>query len=724
MTARWCTAVLLFAQLGALLIASGAVGVVGLLSVVVAAATLGVRVPLARLFQTSPPYVLLAVLLMVKLAVAPFDVQPGLDFVNTQLTLELATYCILSQTFILFGWPGRRLPIVIPFIAGIAMVSLFNVRIDAHRGWTRDGLILLSLAIVVALASAVFFRRQRSRIGGARCSKIAVAIALVIAGAFGGSTAWALNAYESQIENFVVKLLGWEGTGSSRVGFTQDGSLNNITSWKTGGDDRVAVRVVSGARQMPGYLRGKRFERYMPRKGWTENVDDSKPKAPILNPPDLPEVAFGTTLFELSEPKTNAEETLEREAANAAFDEDEFDKAADPIGPRVAVEIWPSGHLPNLYFDLGSATHLMADVSSLSRDKLGNLSRDEVDKGEPYTLLAVADRMGKRGGTEGRQLADTFRQWYLRLPAGDTELETQLRGSAREVFGDAATFEEKTTAVAMYFHNNYTYELGEVRRTEHDFMVEFLRNAQSGHCELFATATVLLLRQAGIPARYVTGVVAREWNDVGNYWVARDRDAHAWAEAWDDAAGRWVIVESTPASGVPQEEAADGLQEFFDAARLKVWTWQREWSQRDVVDNMFVGLNFLARRTTLFVIAIAAGLLAVVLWLRQTPDEDDPELAVLATLRTSLERRLTRHGLTRLPTETVLDFAARVDATVDTTVDTTAQPALRDAATWLRDYARVRYRRSDARSDLIAGLSQRHDTLRRDLRRRSKSLAS
>ncbi|MBT8330725.1 MAG: transglutaminase-like domain-containing protein, partial [Deltaproteobacteria bacterium] len=33
----------------------------------------------------------------------------------------------------------------------------------------------------------------------------------------------------------------------------------------------------------------------------------------------------------------------------------------------------------------------------------------------------------------------------------------------------------------------------------------FLTRSRSGHCEYFATATVLLLRQAGIPARYARG---------------------------------------------------------------------------------------------------------------------------------------------------------------------------------------------------------------------------
>ena len=39
-------------------------------------------------------------------------------------------------------------------------------------------------------------------------------------------------------------------------------------------------------------------------------------------------------------------------------------------------------------------------------------------------------------------------------------------------------------------------------RTEATPLADFLLRTRSGHCEYYATATVLLLRAAGIPARY------------------------------------------------------------------------------------------------------------------------------------------------------------------------------------------------------------------------------
>ena len=62
----------------------------------------------------------------------------------------------------------------------------------------------------------------------------------------------------------------------------------------------------------------------------------------------------------------------------------------------------------------------------------------------------------------------------------------------------------------------------------------------------------LLLREAGIPVRYVEGYLAsdvvkylsakEEW---GYYSIVKDSDAHAWIEVWYDGIG-WVSYETTP----------------------------------------------------------------------------------------------------------------------------------------------------------------------------------
>jgi hypothetical protein len=49
-----------------------------------------------------------------------------------------------------------------------------------------------------------------------------------------------------------------------------------------------------------------------------------------------------------------------------------------------------------------------------------------------------------------------------------------------------------------------------------DPVESFLLGEHAGHCELFASSAVLLLRLRGVPARYVTGFRGGEWNGVTN----------------------------------------------------------------------------------------------------------------------------------------------------------------------------------------------------------------
>jgi transglutaminase-like putative cysteine protease len=104
---------------------------------------------------------------------------------------------------------------------------------------------------------------------------------------------------------------------------------------------------------------------------------------------------------------------------------------------------------------------------------------------------------------------------------------------------------------------------------------DFLTRTRAGHCEYFATATTLLARAAGLPARYATGFAAIEYSALESAWVIRTRHAHAWTRTWVD--GRWIDLDATPAVWGP-EEASDapywqGIADLFRYAGFR-------WSQR------------------------------------------------------------------------------------------------------------------------------------------------
>ncbi len=137
--------------------------------------------------------------------------------------------------------------------------------------------------------------------------------------------------------------------------------------------------------------------------------------------------------------------------------------------------------------------------------------------------------------------------------------------------------EQALKTVEEFFANNFRYTtwLGEERRTRsaETALSRFLLKNRAGHCEYFATATVLLLREAGIPARYATGFSVQE--KKGTQWVVRDRHAHAWCLAWVN--GAWRDMDTTPASWSGIEAARAAFWERIADAWSRAWFEFSKW---------------------------------------------------------------------------------------------------------------------------------------------------
>ncbi len=131
------------------------------------------------------------------------------------------------------------------------------------------------------------------------------------------------------------------------------------------------------------------------------------------------------------------------------------------------------------------------------------------------------------------------------------------------------------------FQEKFTYSLDPaVQDTNHSPISGFLLSSRSGHCEYFATATVLVLRACGIPARYAKGYLAHEYSRIENRIIVRSRHAHAWAMVYKD--GKWQNFDTTPSGWIVAEEEAmsklnlipDMLSYFL--YRFSEWRWSPE----------------------------------------------------------------------------------------------------------------------------------------------------
>jgi protein-glutamine gamma-glutamyltransferase len=140
----------------------------------------------------------------------------------------------------------------------------------------------------------------------------------------------------------------------------------------------------------------------------------------------------------------------------------------------------------------------------------------------------------------------------LALPPGFGDLMQRLPELAALAPGSE---QERLAGIESWFaeHFRYTLFLGDEQRGRRD-LERFLLSDRAGHCEYFATSTVLLLRAVGIPARYVTGYSVQEYSRLEKTFLVRPRHAHAWVEAF--VAGKWVEVDTTPSTWLTIEEGA------------------------------------------------------------------------------------------------------------------------------------------------------------------------
>ncbi len=83
-----------------------------------------------------------------------------------------------------------------------------------------------------------------------------------------------------------------------------------------------------------------------------------------------------------------------------------------------------------------------------------------------------------------------------------------------------------------------------------DGVENFLQNTKEGYCVQFASSAALILRELGIPVRYVEGYIGNDLSKIsrddfvyGAY--VRDYQAHAWIEVYFDGVG-WIQYETTP----------------------------------------------------------------------------------------------------------------------------------------------------------------------------------
>ena len=158
----------------------------------------------------------------------------------------------------------------------------------------------------------------------------------------------------------------------------------------------------------------------------------------------------------------------------------------------------------------------------------------------PFDLSAISDV----GPPPPAPLTDTARRLDTLVPAdGNPRTRALARRLRREYPRDG----DLVAAVLARFHRDaFYYTLTPPPLPGADPIDAFLFATKRGFCEHYASAFAVLMRDAGIPARIVTGYFGGKFNPYGGYFIVRQSDAHAWDEIWIRGRG-WLRVDPTAA---------------------------------------------------------------------------------------------------------------------------------------------------------------------------------
>ncbi|WP_010630531.1 transglutaminase TgpA family protein [Sporolactobacillus vineae] len=156
---------------------------------------------------------------------------------------------------------------------------------------------------------------------------------------------------------------------------------------------------------------------------------------------------------------------------------------------------------------------------------------------------------------------ESIRSRYLQLPG---ELPDRVRTLARKLTAKSTNRYDAVMAVMNYLKSpRFSYSTDQVPRPagNQDYVDQFLFTSRTGYCDNFSTSMVVLLRSAGIPARWVKGFTSGEYTGQtearvngktvpASIYQVKNSDAHSWADVYFPGSG-WVSFDPTPTFADP-----------------------------------------------------------------------------------------------------------------------------------------------------------------------------
>ncbi len=248
-----------------------------------------------------------------------------------------------------------------------------------------------------------------------------------------------------------------------------------------------------------------------------------------------------------------------------------------------------------------------------------------IQRGDRYQVQALISNANPRQLREaGQDYPDEIKSRYLQLPA----YSDRTKALARDLAERQDNPYDIAVSIQNYLRLNLAYNDNISSPPEGKDLVDyFLFESQQGYCTYYASAMAEMLRILGIPSRVVTGFYPAAYDLNAGGYLYRDRNAHAWVEAYFPGYG-WISFEPTaarvPLSHGSLEDLGAGMADAVNPSNLPAG--QLETSSEDAADNppdadgtsqvgtftvlakwaLWIGLGLLA--------VLGSGLLGLWLW--------------------------------------------------------------------------------------------------------------
>ena len=270
---------------------------------------------------------------------------------------------------------------------------------------------------------------------------------------------------------------------------------------------------------------------------------------------------------------------------------------------------------------------------------------------------------------------------YLEVPE---TVPARVEALARRITRNAETRYDKVKAIEDWLAANFRYALDSpVPPDGRDAVDYFLFDSDVGFCEQFASATTIMLRTLGIPARVVAGYTPGTRNIFTGYYEVKNSDAHTWVDVYFSD---WGWYEFDPTFEVPLAESS--ITQTIPLARVVEFLSEK-------LSGVFSGFS---RDTIRYVLYVALfGVVGAAIWIglrRRRIDLDEPVVAPPALIPRAgpvtrafrrFEQTLAGAGRARSPSETAAELLHRA----------TFRAQRRDTGALLQAFEQERYGREE-----------------------------